>query len=218
MRFFKTQYLRHTVLVLVVSFLYACEATDPAVASLGDYFPLEDGIEWTYSQTILQNGVDPTPTDDLNWRIDGDTTIDGKLYTSIVDMKNGYVKKVVRKEGSKYYGRNHELYGGFTHEYVFLDTDVAVGNSWHYLKFDGAMKTEYVVKAVDATRTVNGTMYENVLELEVSYYDNIEGEFQLNYSVTHAYAKGFGEIFSDYPYSPSRFFTGLRTELKSFKR
>jgi hypothetical protein len=215
MRLFRTQYLRIIALALGASFLSACEETDPAVDGLDDYFPLENGIEWTYTQSLVQAGVELIQAEELHWRIDGDTVIDNKSYTRIMDVTSGFIKKVVRKEGTKYYGRNHEMYGGFTHEYVFLDTDIAEGDSWHYFKYDGAIKTEYVVKSVDATRNINGTAYQNVLELEVNYYDKIgENEYQLNSSITHAYAKGVGEICSN----SSGFFADLRTELKLFKR
>jgi hypothetical protein len=205
-------------LISMVMFSIGCE-DEPKVAPLGDYFPLEQGLEWKYSQTLLNGDADPVEIEQLDWRIDGDTTIDNKRYTTIIDNQSGFIAKAIRKEGSKYFGRNHELYGGFTHEYVFLDTEVELGSSWQYFKFDGAVKTEYIVKAVGATRTVNEIAYTDVLELEVNYYEQINpGEYKLTYTVVHAYAKDIGEVYSYYPYPASRFFGDLRTELISITK
>jgi hypothetical protein len=218
MRYHKTRLPGVVALITSAILSVACE-DDVKVASPGDYFPLEQGLEWKYSQTLLNGDADPVEIEQLDWRIDGDTTIDGKRYTTIIDNQSGFIAKAIRKEGSKYFGRNHELYGGFTHEYVFLDTQVEQGSSWHYFKFDGAVKTEYVVKAVDVTRTVNDITYSDVLELEVNYYEQVNpGEYKHTYTVAHVYAKGVGEIYSYYPYPASRFFGDLRTELISITK
>jgi hypothetical protein len=216
MRTVRTQLLNLIALGFLATFSIGCDDAEPQTAVLGEYFPLEQGLEWKYSQTLLNGDAEPMAMEQTNFRVDGDTTIDGKKYLRIIDLQTGFIEKAIRREGSKYFGRNHELYGGFTHEYVFLDTEINEGSSWHYFKFDGAIKTEYIVKSVTATRTVNGVTYENVLELEVNYYDQANpGEFKLTYSVVHAYAKDIGEIYSYYPYPASGFFGDLRTELIS---
>jgi hypothetical protein len=221
MRKVRIQLFALLTLGFIASFLVSCsdESADPQTASSDEYFPLEQGFEWTYSQTLLNGDTDPLEMGQVNLQVDGDTVVEGKEYLRIVEPQSGFIKKVIRKEGSKYFGRNHEMYGSFSHEYVFLDAEIAEGKSWHYLKFDGATKTEYVVKSVTATRTVNGVTYQNVLELEVNYYDQVNpGEYKLNYSVIHAYAKGIGEIYSYYPYPASGLFGDLRTELISATR
>jgi hypothetical protein len=218
MRYLKTQFPAIAALIFSAILAAGCE-DDVKVASLGDYFPLEQGLEWKYSQTLLNGDAEPVEIEQLDWRIDGDTTIDNKRYTTIIDNQSGFIAKAIRKEGSKYFGRNHELYGGFTHEYVFLDTEVEQGSSWHYFKFDGAVKTEYVVKAVNATRTVNDITYTDVLELDVNYYEQVNpGEYKLSYTVVRVYAKDIGEIYSHNPYPVSRFSGELRTELISIAR
>lgn len=219
MRTVRTLLPNFGALALLVMLFGACSEDDPKVASLTDYFPLDQGLEWKYSRTLLNGDAGPMDMGEIEFRIEGDTMIENKLYTRFIDTQFGFIEKSVRKEGSKFFGRNHELYGGFTHEYVFLDTEIASGSSWEYFKFDGAIKTEYVVKSVDASHTVNSVQYDNVLKLEVNYYDRVNpGEYKLNYTVVHMYAKGVGEIYSFYPYPASGFFGDLRTELISIKR
>lgn len=219
MRTVRTLSLNLAALTLSTAFFAGCNDDDPQKASLGDYFPLNQGLEWKYNQTLVNGDSDPIELGQVEWRVDGDTIIDNKLFVKIMDTQSGFIEKAVRKEGSQFFGRNHELYGGFTHEYVFLDTEVQQGSSWHYFKFDGAIKTEYVVKSFNGVRTVNAVKYDNVLELEVNYYEQVSpGEYKLSYTVVHVYAKDVGEIYSYYPYPASGFFGDVRTELVSIKR
>ena len=123
---------------------------------------------------------------------------------------------MVRKQGGKYYGRNHEWYLGFTKEYLFLDEEASLHSTWRHYKNDSTFVTEYKVIAVNSTRTFNGVDYPNVIELEVNYY-YLEGEeFVLHYSTLHYYAKGVGEIYTFYPYPVSSTFADLNISLLKY--
>jgi hypothetical protein len=156
------------VLSLVLFALLSCESQEPGVKVTGDYFPLEEGRKWTYLSKTNAQGT--TISEELTLHIKGDTTFDGKTYKKFIN-EHGMLEKVVRKEGSKYFGRNHEMYGGFTHEFMFLDTDAPINTGWEYLKFDGLFKTVYRITDVVASETINGVSYENVLKLEAKYYN-----------------------------------------------
>jgi hypothetical protein len=131
--------------------------------------------------------------------IKGDTLIESLNYRKVID-KYGNLAKVIRKEGSKYYGRNHELYGGFSKEYLFLDDNAGLNSGWKHFKNDSTTLTEYRVTAVNSTITLNGVDYHDVMKMEVSYYYKGDRDFVLSYSTLHYYAKGIGEVYTSYPY------------------
>jgi hypothetical protein len=184
--------------ISILSAIIGCD-TNEVSPSEGDYFPL-GGREWSYQRWLSGVDNDSTVWDTLRLRVEGTVDIEGKSYVRMGDPA-GFGGKFVRVEGSKYYGRNHELYGNdFSAEYVFLDTEKSVGESWEYIKDSGARKTEYVIKAVNASHTLLGVTYKNVIEVNVNYYYKDNGVFQLSYTVVHYYAKGVGEIYHYYPY------------------
>jgi hypothetical protein len=185
-------------MLLIFGFLSCEEHIQPNLP----YFPLDSSNEWRY-QRWISSGAKGTPAwlmDTSTLIVQNEITIDGKVYREIVD-ENGFVDKIVRIQGSKYFARNHELYrSDFSHEYVFLDTDKAVGESWSYIKDDNS-KTEYVIQARNATRTIGGIEYKNIIEVRVNYFNPTpSGEFEHWVTALHYYAKGVGEIYHYYPY------------------
>jgi hypothetical protein len=186
--------------VLLVFGLLACGEDD---APNQPYFPLDALRQWQYQRWIAY-ATDDSPGqlfDTLTLTVQNEVTVEGQLYKEIVDA-SGNLDKIVRIEGSKYLARNHELYqSDFSHEYVFLDTDKAEGESWSYIKDDGYSKTEYVIQGKNVTHTIQGVEYKNVIEVKVNYYQlAMSGEFDLWASAVHYYAKGIGEIYHFYPY------------------
>jgi hypothetical protein len=185
------------MLVLSGMTIFSCESdTEPKLS--GDYFPLEESRQWQYLRSVADGEVDsPTPgADTLTLTIGAELELDGKIYREIL----GEEGRVVRVDGSKYFGRRHELYFSDTTEYVFLDTDKEAGESWFYLKNDGATKTEYVIEAKNTSVSINGKQYQNVIKVRVNYYAaNEQGTFEYLNSAFHYYAAGTGEIYRFYP-------------------
>jgi hypothetical protein len=182
--------------------LLSCADHEISPETSGDYFLIADNTEQDYLKEYVKSDDNITIwySDTVTLTVLGDTLIEGLVYKKIMN-DYGLLEKVVRQEGSKFFGRNHELYGGFSHEFMFLDTEVPVDGSWEYLKEEGHTKTEYIVKAVHAKQTVQGVEYKDVIKLEVNYYDNYTDgiNFEYRYSAKHDYAKGIGEIYAYYP-------------------
>jgi hypothetical protein len=173
--------------------------------SRGNFFPLHENKEWQYEKRFFSIDEDSTllNTQVFTETVDGDTVLDQMSYKVIVN-ENGSLVKIVRQEGTKFFGRNHELYGGFSHEYQFLDNAALDGETWSYLKDDGNTRTEYVVKQIHPKLTIGTSTFSKVLEVEANYYDkNADDTFALRYSTKHFYADGIGEVYAYYPYPAS---------------
>lgn len=192
--------------VTIVALAWSCDEEHPLKQSSGDYFPLEDSKKWSYERWLSMSISPDVILDTMHLRVDGDITVDGKSYKQILDH-NGDVDKIIRVEGSMYFGRDHELYSGYSHEYMFLDSEKPEGYSWFYIKDEGMSKTEYVISAKNTEHTILGKTYTDVIEVQVNYYD-MYGTDELTYrsSVIHHYAKGVGEIFNFYPYPVSLYY------------
>jgi hypothetical protein len=188
------------ILPLILTLSSCEEPTEPGPG----YFPLKENHQWTY-QRWIGSGTNSTENiwDTLTLRVQGNVIMEGKSYAQLVD-KNGNVDKLLRTDGSKYYGRNHELYrDGFSHEYVFLDVSKQPGESWSYDKDDGHSKTEYVIRSKNATHVIDGATYKEVIEVQVNYYQPTPDGDELWVTALHYYARGAGEIYSYYPYPVS---------------
>lgn len=204
------------LIILSSSLLIQCDESEKIeIAVEGDYFPLNENSEWKYLKEYFSTADDHTflSSETVSHFIKGDTAIEDIHYKKIVD-ENGGIVKVVRKEGSKYYGRNHDLYIGFTNEYLFLDEEASLNNSWTHNKI--TYETEYKVIGVNLTHTFNDITYHNVMELQVSYYFQEGEEFKLYYSTLHYYAKGIGEIYTHYPYPSSLTYSDMDISLLKF--
>jgi hypothetical protein len=196
--------------------LQSCENHSVSPSIPPDYFPLTEGIELNYYQENIST-ADPLEIwgkDTVLVKISKDTIIGGIQYKSVLN-NFGRLEKFVRREGSQYFGRQHEFYGMFTPEYMFLDTAVPVGGSWSHIKDEGHSKTEYVVKAKNSTHIINGVEYKDVIELDVNYYNDYEDgvTMKLLYTAKHFYANGVGEIFTYYPYPASGMFSNVSYSL-----
>jgi hypothetical protein len=182
-------------MVLMCSVLAQCD--EPDYHKSADYFPLREGFGWNYLFQIhykYPDGVQETSTDTATCVVKGDTVLNGLRYAMVID-ENGSIWKAIRKEGSKFYGMNHELYSGFSKEYLFLDEEATINTTWRHDK-EASAYTEYKVTAVNTTRVVNGVTYDHVMEMEVTYYGPDIGTRN---GARHYYAKGVGEIYSFYP-------------------
>lgn len=180
-----------------------------------DFFPLKENSRWEYMSenfsTAEDNAFLGAGTEIIF--IKGDTTIEAVVYKKVVN-ENGDLVKVLRKEGGRYYGRNHELYGGYSKEYLFLDEQAALNSSWTHIKV--GYKTAYTVIGVNTTHTFNGVEYTNVMELQVDYYIQNEEDFKLSYSSLHFYAPGVGEIYTYYPYPSFSVYANVKISLLKY--
>ncbi len=204
------------LVILLGGLLIRCETEEMKSKIEADYFPMAENSQWKYLRKLFSND-DPAT---LSWSdttinlLKGDTTIEDLDYKKVVDP-HGSLVKVLRKEDGKYYGRNHELYGGFSKEYLFLDDNATLNTTWRHYKNDSTNVTEYTVKSLNSSRTFNNIEYQSVMEIEVNYYYQDGEEYVLNYSTLHYYANGIGEIYAYYPY-PSLMFGDLDISLLKF--
>jgi hypothetical protein len=200
-------------MMMLLPLIYACISHD--IEPVKDYFPLSQTAKTVYKKEFIfsSNEIIWTP-DTVTLSVSRDTLIDGLTYKRIVN-EYGMLEKVVRREGDKYFGRNHEAYGGFSKEYLFLDVSVPTGGTWEHIKDEGFNKTEYVVKETNATQLVNGVEYKDVIKIDVNYYSKyLDGvNFSLLYSAQHFYANGFGEIYAYYPAPVSGMFCDLNISM-----
>ncbi len=200
--------------LLSIQLLVSCEHQSILPEKPKDYFPLSDNFQLSYLKENIFEGENETvwSSDTVTFTVLGDTLVEGLVYKKMNNNAFRMLDKIVRNEGSRYFGRNHELYGGFSHEYMFLDINAPVDSSWVYIKDNGNTKTEYVVKAVNATHTVNGIEYKDVIKLDVNYYNNYTDgiNFELWLSSKHYYANGIGEIYAYYPPNLSGMYNNVR--------
>jgi hypothetical protein len=198
--------------------ILSCESNSIVPALPDDYFQLSEGTELTYYKEGISTAdhADIWFQDTVKFTVSHDTLIDNISYKMIIN-EYGFLDKVVRQMGTQYFGRHHELYGSFSKEYLFLDTSLPVNASWEHVKDEGHTKTEYVVKNIHSTYTLNDVQYKNVIELEVNYYtDYADGiNLDLHYSVSHFYAAGIGEIYAYYPSPASGMYSDVRYSLLS---
>ena len=183
--------------------LSSCEesATNPKMPAEEDYFPLSSSTKWEYILDHYSKGTDEfIKTDTIEIRVSGDSVLMDKTYKKISGAESE--TKLVRKEGSEYFGIHHDLYGAGTQEYKFLDEELPSGSSWEFLKNPDS-KTEYVIVAKDISKTIKGVEYKSVIEVAVNYYYKQEDMWVKHLNIQHCYAKGIGEVYAFYPYPTS---------------
>lgn len=181
--------------------LLSCENNEfPATkAVLGDYFPLGPEHRWEYvtvhryGNTGFNAGVVLTDTmklraERLNW--------EGNYFQMREDNDGIYYgwSKWYRKDSCRTFE-----FPAYAREFMFLDADLDLHQSWEARPYGDYNKTEFRVVEVNATKIVNGIRYNHVIEvLESSYWKGPEGEdpFTLSSETRHYYAKDVGEIYS----------------------
>jgi hypothetical protein len=209
----KTKWSLAFFALLLIQLMVSCETHSILPETPKDYFPLSDNFHVNYLKENIFGGENETvwASDTVTLTVLADTLVEGLSYKRVIN-DYGFLDKIVRKEGSRYFGRNHEFYGGFSHEYMFLDTKAPVDSSWVYIKDNGNTKTEYVIREVNANHTINGVEYKDVIKLDVNYYNNrADGiNFELGLSSKHYYANGIGEIYAYYPPYLSGMYNSVR--------
>lgn len=161
-------------------------ATDSSVDS---YFPTTLNSTWSYQGTALQGPVSYSLT------IVGDTVISGRHYARAVNSSSG--AGLIRRDGSTYY----QIVPNSNDEQPVLKTD-GIGATWSYeVSVSGnANFYEYTLTATGLEKTVNGTLFKDVLQVhsKASLKNPFGGGWQVYNEGNVYYAKNVGLIEADY--------------------
>jgi hypothetical protein len=196
--------------LMVLGSLSSCENhdTDDRIARKGDYLALErDVVKYYLREQYALGETEPYVSDTIKIVFKGDTLIEGRAHGRLefysmheveinkwIEMHDLY--RIIRVEGSKYF---YLPYSSDPTEYMFLDTERPVGESWTYSHgYDHEFKTTYTIEAVNATRTVNGIEYHNIIIVsEKGLFKNYDGvNYDHTFSGLRYFAKGVGEIYN----------------------
>lgn len=184
----------------------ACTQNDtPVVAVPGDYYPTASNLQHHY----LRESINPytgelIQADTIQIVYGSDVPYKDKTYTELdffskwinannVPVMNRDIYALLRKDADQYY----TPYSSDSSEYVFLDTRKSIGSSWTIYKgFENEFKIVYTIKAVNATKIVNGVTYTNVVEMLQQVYGSFnKAPYELSSSETSYYAKDIGPIY-----------------------
>jgi len=199
-------YLKSSLLLATAVIMVASCSQDnaPSLPVPGDYYPAT-----TIARNYLRESIDPATkeifmTDTIQIVYDTDVAYKDKTYAKLdflskwlnadnVPVINRDVYALFREEAGQYFAP----YSSDSSEYIFLDTQKGVGSSWTiYQGFENESKTVYTVKAVNATRVVNGVAYKNVIEILQEVYSSFnKGPYALGFSETSYYSKDIGRIY-----------------------
>lgn len=190
-----------------------------------DYLPLKDGAKWEYLVEGIATFFDePRPMDTLTIWISGDSIYNGETYKIVKTSEIPhyyypyYVGKLLRKEGSEYFGTywNRFIEGGRPAN-KFLDDNLPVNSTWLPYPYNiEDRKVEYKIVAKNSTRTIHGIEYKDVIEVERNHFILYKNKWELNSTLTQWYAKGVGEIYAYYPYPLSKVYHDLRFTLLKY--
>src|SRR5688500_17268826 len=157
------------ILSCVFITLISCEKEK---IDLKNYFPLVDGTEWCYGN--YYEG-EPLPFLAATWKIQGDTTLDGKVYKELNLFDQPY--KIIREENGEFFKRKVSGFGTTTgYELLFLKTNDADGATWEQL----IGTDKYVIsQEVIPELTLNGELWKDVIKVTIQiFYTNLDGEFE----------------------------------------
>lgn len=195
-----------SVVVMALVLVSGCD--DEHLTSLpakGDYFPASPPPrQFLREQFYNPDLADRYFNDTIRVVAGRDTVFDGMRihrldFYSMWDSGSGVIEvhdfyRFFRKEGSRYLSPSFDPR---MEDHIFLDSEKPVGSSWSYLSFYGDSKQTYTVKAVNATRTFNGKLYRDVIEMEMQTSAwNTNGEEYLVQVSNRYFAKDIGEIYS----------------------
>jgi hypothetical protein len=194
--------------VAALAFVSGCADHEfPTVAEEGDYLPTNQNERYFLREQFNHPDLSERRFyDTIRVAFAGDAVINDKTYQEFIfyslwDSGSGIIEVnypylYFRKDGSRYLQpalhREDE-------EYVFLDTEKPVGSSWQYYGgFQKERKTIYTIKAVNATRRINGIDHNDVIEVEMETQARDYGGtgYYRVATTTRYFARGKGEIYS----------------------
>lgn len=181
------------------------------------YFPLDEGTEWCYGNYFEGES---NPFSQANWKIQGDTTIEGKVYKQLTFYGESF--KAIREENGNFYKRRvNDFVNTTPEELLFLKTDNPNGATWEQTIDD----QKYVFSQIVLSEVlVNDIIWKDIIEVRIAlFYKNVNGEFEpfLDYltneiaTARYDFARGKGLVsvyepaefnhFSDFAYSVSNY-------------
>ena len=190
-----------SILGFLILATFSCKKEEIEFAS---YFPLEEGTEWCYDlYRAGESDLYRQPT----WKIEGDTTLDGKVYKQLTLYSERFL--AIREENNNYYNRKVKDFVNTTSEEIlFLKTDNPDGATWEQI----IGNWKYVFsQSVLPKLLVNGINWNEIIEVRITIFTkNSDGEFEpledyFNNEgaiARYDFAKGKGLISV---YEPSRF-------------
>jgi hypothetical protein len=196
-------------LVWVVALMLVAGCADhefSSVARDGDYLPTDQTDRYFLREQFTHPDLSNRfYNDTIRVAFAGDVVLNNKVYQkfelySMWDSGSGMfesrnVYRYFRKEGARYM---EPAEYPEAEEHVFLDIEKPVGSSWHYFGgFEKETKTTYIIKAVNATRRINGTDYKDVIEVEMeTQVRDYNGSYYRLMTCTRYFARGKGEVYS----------------------
>jgi len=137
---------------------------------LDAYFPLEEGTQWCYGSYF-----DGEALTQAEWKIEGDTTVDGKIYKQLTRFGEDF--KGIREENGDFYKRKIGPFVNTTEaELLFLKTQDPDGASWEQI----IGEQKYVFSQVVLPELlVHDKVWTDIIEVRIAlFYKNLNGEFE----------------------------------------
>ena len=183
------------------------------------YFPLDEGKEWCYEASI--NG-DGEPFAQSNWKIEGDTVIDGKTYKLMTNYGEPY--KAIREEGGDFYKvKVTNLVINTKEELHFLKTTNPDGAAWEQV-FD-QFKYEFS-QVLLPEFSFGGQTWKEVIEVKALLFTKDQnGQFkplidastdESSYAMYY-FAKGIGIVYMSEPSAFNQFSSFVYTVSNEMK-
>jgi len=164
-----------------------------------DYFPNTINSNWTYNNNYLNN-------DTVNYSVSNYVGVVSGGYTYNIFVPSdtiNYGLSYYRKDGSGNYYQYAYLDDSASApiDFIFLKDNVAQGSTWSTpvvtTIFNGAstnLKYNYTIVGKNISHSVNGTSYNNVIEVQTDVMYYINGSYQKADTFFDYYALGIGWI------------------------
>jgi hypothetical protein len=205
-------FLSFTILLLTIASCQKELDEGSGGGTAGDYQPVTAGSEWNYTSTSAGN----TTTRALGT----DTTINGRSYYKFDNVTSaGTARAYISKTNGIYWQYGDFAPAGQVIDLIYLK-DSAVGTSWTNTITVGGFSNyhKYTVAAKGIQRTVNGVVFNDVIELNYEFsLDNPLGGPVINAgNGKNYYAKNVGAIEAFFTVGFLGFNVSDTTKLTSF--
>jgi len=200
--------------VFTITFFSSCQKEvdgTTGATSAGDFQPVSANSEWNYTSTSIGNYTLKA--------LGTDTLINGRRFYKFDNISSqGTSRGYLHKSNGVYWQYAKAPVGGLVVEQVYLK-DSAIGTGWtNTISVSGFNNYhKYTVSARDIQRSVNGTTFNNVIELtyELSLDNPLGGVVNAGGGKQY-YARGVGAIESFFTAGFMGFNISDTTKLTSF--